>query len=110
MARSSSPPYARCTSPNDPVQGLLPPKLFPHVTGGVPNAVSRFTAHVTVIGQGPAWAGMLIVNVRVVLFGLLSLPPPLQLPPAAAVSRTLVRSDTVEAKLTVRVAEQLALL
>jgi len=87
----------------------LPLNPFEQAGEGVPglSPVSRLTIHVTVIGHGPACAGMLMLNVRVVLLGLL-LPPPLQLPPGVAVSWTFVGSVILEEKVTLSVAVQAA--
>src|SRR5512133_423273 len=108
--RSSSPPKTRCTTPNDPVHEV-PLKLLPHVppvgAGGTGKPVSCFTAQVTVVGHGPACAGMVTVYVRVLLAGglLLSLPT-VQLPPDESYSWILPRFplEIVVSKLTVSVA------
>src|SRR5438046_9453412 len=108
--RSSSPPYARWTTPKDPWHSGSTLPLKPLWQGGEGDPgrkpVSCLTTQVTVIGQGPACAGMLMLNVRVLLFGLFDARP-VQFPPGVAVSWTMLRSAMVESNLTLRVALQL---
>src|SRR5438552_10698337 len=109
--RSSLPPKICCTTPNVPLHGLLLLKAFPHVIGGVPKLFSLLTIHVTVIGHGPAFAGTVIVRVRVSPAPLI-VPPPVQFPPGVAVSWTLLRFAfaIVVANVMLNVAVQLELL